>query len=85
MTEIFDRTWTDPISRDPELAKRFEPTAGWYYFRERGAPKPSREQIVERYRAGLAKLPSSYYLMDLDGGPLGAAFDRRVKIVSEGP
>lgn len=82
MTELFSGAWTRPIAGDPALSRRFEPTGGWAYFRERGAPRPSRQQIVERYRAALAKLPSWFYVTDMYGGPLGAAFERRTRIAS---
>lgn len=82
MTELFASEWTRPIARDPALARRFEPTSGWTYFRERGAARPSPPQIVDRYRAALAKLPSWFYVTDMYGGPLSAAFERRARIVS---
>ena len=81
MTELFDSKWGDAIRS--ALASRFEPTAGWSYFRERGGARPDREQIITRYRAALAKLPTGYYVMNLHGGPMGADFERRVKVVTE--
>jgi len=84
MTELFDRTWTDLIRKDPVLSQRFEPTYGWSYLRERGAPPPSREQILARYRYALSKFPSSYYVMLLHGSALGAELDRRATIVETG-
>jgi hypothetical protein len=82
MTELFDGKWGDAIKKDPVLAKRFEPTAGWAYFRERGAARPDRAQILARYHAALAKLPSGYFVMNLHGGPMGADFERRVQVVA---
>ena len=81
MTELFDGLWVNAIKKDPVLSKRFEPTADWFYVRERGMPKPSHEQIVARYRFALEKFPSGYFVMLLHGSALGAELDRRAKIV----
>ena len=85
MTELFDGLWTTAIKQHPVLRKRLEPTYDWFYVRERGAPRPTREQIVARYRWGLAKFPSSYYVMLMHGSALGAELDRRVQIVEAQP
>lgn len=85
MTELFANEWTTPIARDPVLSQRFEPTGGWAYLRERGAARPSQQQILERYQAALDKFPSWLYLTDMYGGPLTAAFERRARVVAEPP
>ncbi len=85
MTELFDGRWTEAMKKHPVLSQRLEPTGGWSYVRERGAPKPSHAEIVARYEAALARLPSSYYLMYLHGGALGAQLERRTRIVREQP
>ncbi|HEY5934101.1 MAG TPA: hypothetical protein VIU61_05695, partial [Kofleriaceae bacterium] len=81
MTELFDGLWVNAIKKDPVLSKRLEPTADWFYVRERGKPKPSHEQIVARYRFAQGKFPSGYFVMLMHGSALGAELDRRAKIV----
>jgi hypothetical protein len=79
MTELFDDAWTAQLQHAYEA--RFEPVDGWSYVRERGAPRPTRTQIMARYRNAVAKLPTSYYVLNVHGGPLGAQIARRVRAV----
>jgi hypothetical protein len=80
MTEIFDKQWLDAVRANPEAMRRFEPVSGWTYFREHG-PRPTSDEIQRRYRAAVAKLPSSYYITELYGRALGASFDFRAEVV----
>ncbi len=84
MTELYDSMWTDAVSKDPVLSQRYEPVKGWHWFRERGAARPERAQVQERYRRALAKLPSSYDITTQYGRPLGAAVEKRVRAFEAG-
>ena len=81
MTQAPGQSFARALARHPELAKRYQPQAGWWHVRARGMKRPSREQILTRYEAALAKLPSAYYIMNLRGGTTGAALERRYHIV----
>ena len=81
MSELYDGAWTEGIKKHPTVSKIVEPAPDWYWVRQRGAPRPSRDQIRARYRDALAKLPSSYYVTTQYGKPLHAALEHRVRIV----
>ncbi len=81
-TELFG-TWMQATMRSRVARQRYRPIPGmgYPYLRPVDVESPSRDTILERYEAALAKMPSSYYLMTLYGEGVGAAIERRVESV----
>jgi len=79
MTEL-DGPWRRAASA-AAWRSRYEDLGGGVWLRPREGHRPSDAQVVARYEAALAKLPTSWYVMTLYGEGVGAALDRRLEVV----
>lgn len=75
--------WPRAIIRHKRLLKAYEPRSkkDKSHWRFKESVKPSKAEIVRRYRHALSKLPTAYFTMTLYGEAVGAALEKRTRIV----
>lgn len=85
--EIYEG-WELALGRHPELLEgyrlRFGTPEKPYAFIATDRPAPTRDEVLDRYRAMRAKFPRLYHLHTLYGESVGAVIDRRIRIVERG-
>lgn len=81
MSELYG-PWATAI-RLPEVRSHYRTHPDHSHLGARDIPRPSPEQILERYEYALGRLPSAYSLMTLYGEGVGAAVERRVELVRQ--
>ncbi len=85
--EIYEG-WETALGRHPELFRgyrlRWGSAEAPYAFIADDRPRPSHEEVVRRYRAMVARFPRLYHLHTLYGESVGAAVERRLRIVETG-
>ncbi|HSO39784.1 MAG TPA: hypothetical protein VLT33_44965 [Labilithrix sp.] len=86
--EIYD-SWSSALGRNPQLLRGYRVRVGTTDYPssllgERATP-PDRAEILRRYDALAAKLPRLYYLHTLYGESMGAAVEKRRRVVQQQP
>jgi hypothetical protein len=83
--EIYDG-WETALARRPQLLQgyrfRLGDKASPNGFIATDRPPPSSEEVLRRYRALVSRFPQHYHLHTLYGEAVGAAVERRLRIVS---
>ncbi len=85
--EIYD-SWEKALGRNRQLQRGYRLRAG--SFEAPGAfiivaPRPDRAEVLRRYGAFVSKFPRLFHLHTLYGESVGAAVERRRRIVMEKP
>jgi hypothetical protein len=85
--EVYDG-WDAALGRDPRLLTGYRirngPVEAPIAFIATDRKPPPHDEVVRRYRAFAARLPRLYHLHTLYGEAVGAAVERRVRIVVTG-
>lgn len=83
--ELYDQ-WPEAFAREPRRLLDHRVLVGSQAAPidlERLGPGPEPEEILRRYEASLAKFPRAFYLSTLYGESVGAAMEKRTRIVRD--
>ena len=86
--EIYD-SWATALGRNPDLERGYRMRIGTFEqpvaLLGEGPPPPDRAEILRRYDAFVGKFPRLFYVHTLYGESLGAAVEKRRRVVQALP